>query len=109
MKYLIFVNFYSPGVLEILFCGVLEFYFVSTAVDFISRNRVHQDTPSPSSSKDSKSMKLDTKSTDDSDKAENISYEYNTSYGLVAREKDSRPAESIMYEVIENLPSKNAS
>ena len=79
------------------------------AVKFLSRIRVHRDTPSVSSTRVSKSMNLDAESREDSDKAEDISCACNTSYGLVAREKDRTAAENIMYEVIEDLPSKTRS
>ena len=45
-------------------------------------------------------MELDTKSRENRDRAENISYKPNTSYGVVAREKDENAAEKFMYEAI---------
>ena len=64
------------------------------------RNRVHQDIPAPSSIKCSNSMELDTKSRENRDRAENISYKPNTSYGVVARENDENASEKLKYEAI---------
>ena len=89
---------------------------VSDTISFIHRNPVHQDTPVPSWGSKSvkldtrsnpKSVKLDTRSKEHSDKTENVSYESNASYGLETRERDERTEETIMYEVMEDLPNQN--
>ena len=64
-------------------------------LSLFSRNQVHKD------------IDVDTTASGQKNIPENIAYECNTSYDLVAGEKEERATEKFMYEAIEDLSSKN--